>query len=399
MTDIAGRAAERTEPRISAGVRSPGTRVRLVLVGPGHTHLEVIRRQILHPLPEVELTVVAPGERHHYSGMVPGYLNGTYDEEEISVRVPDLVERAHGRIVLEPAVGLDPQARRVHLRDGSTVAYDLVSVAVGSTTAGFDRERIARHALLVKPLERVVRLRERLIGLGHEPETELPVAVVGAGAGGVEVALAAAAMLGDRGRVHLFDAGDVILPGFCERFRRRVRSVLATRGIEIHTGQPVAEVGVDDLQLQDGTRHPARLTIWLTGAVAYPWLRESGLPVDDRGFLWVDRALRSIGDPRVFAAGDCATLEAAPHAPKAGVHAVRHGPVLWRSLKATLTGEAGAVFPEYRPQEGFLVLLNTADGKALLRWKRLVAYGRVAWWLKDWIDRRFMQRYRRFQEA
>lgn len=399
MPDREDGKPEAPEVASSDAVSPPGSRVRLVLVGPGHTHLEVIRRQILQPLPEVELTVVAPGERHHYSGMVPGYLHGAYDEEQISVRVPDLVERAGGRVVLEPAVGLDPKSRRVHLRDGSTVAYDFVSVAVGSTTAGFDRSRIAEHAQLVKPLTRAVRLRERLVRLGHEPETELPVAVVGAGAAGVEVALAARAVLGDRGRVGLFDAGDEILPGFSNRFRLRARAVLAARGIEVHTGEPVTEVGPKELLLGDGTRHPARLTIWLTGAVAYPWLRESGLPVDDRGFLRVDPALRSIGDPRVFAAGDCATLETAPDTPKAGVYAVRHGPVLWQSLKATITGGTGVDFPEYEPQEGFLALLNTGDGKALVRWKGLVAHGRLAWWLKDWIDRRFIQRYQRFQDA
>lgn len=77
--------------------------------------------------------------------------------------------------------------------------------------------------------------------------------------------------------------------------------------------------------------------------------------------------------------------------PKAGVYAVREGPVLAHNLRAALGGGDPSRF---RPQSSFLSLLNTADGKALLRWKALVSHSRPAWWLKDSIDRRFLERYR-----
>ena len=64
--------------------------------------------------------------------------------------------------------------------------------------------------------------------------------------------------------------------------------------------------------------------------------------------------------------------------------------MLWESLRASLSDRP---LPRYRPQPGFLSILNTADGKALLRYKRLVSHSRWAWQLKDWIDRRFMARY------
>ena len=118
--------------------------------------------------------------------------------------------------------------------------------------------------------------------------------------------------------------------------------------------------------------------------------RACGLALDARGFLLVSDSLHALDDRRVFGVGDCATLAAYPHTPKAGVYAVRQGPVLWESLRASLNGHP---LPRYRPQSGFLSILNTADGKALLRYKRLVSHSRWAWQLKDWIDRRFMARY------
>jgi selenide,water dikinase len=93
----------------------------------------------------------------------------------------------------------------------------------------------------------------------------------------------------------------------------------------------------------------------------------------------------------VWAGGDCATLADHPETPKAGVYAVRQGPVLARNLRAALG--AGRAVP-YVPQRTFLSLLNTADGRALLRWHGVVGHSRPAWWLKDHIDRRFVRRYR-----
>jgi selenide,water dikinase len=372
-------------------------RVRLLLVGAGHAHLEIMRRLAADP-PGVELTVVSLGPRHHYSGMVPGYLQGTYSEAEIAVDVPRLAARSGGRFVAGRAVAVDPGERRVRLASGGELAYDLASFAVGSETAGVDDPAVAAYAERIKPLARVVDLRARLLELAGRTEAgeRAAVAVVGGGAAGVEVALAAARLLDDarvERRLTLFDAGPEILSGsgYSHRFRARAGEVLARRGIEVRTGARVAAVDAGAVETEDGSRLPADLTVWLTGAVASPIFQGSGLPLDDRGFLLLDDSLRSLGDPRVFAAGDCGTLASHPATPKAGVYAVREAPFLWGSLVAALSGGPA---PRYRPQQGFLSLLNTADGRALLSYRGIVSHGRGAWRLKDWIDRRFVARYR-----
>lgn len=369
---------------------------RLLLVGAGHAHLEILRRLILEPLPGIALTMVSLGELHHYSGMVPGYLQGIYWEEEIAIRVPDLVQRARGSYVAGRAVGVDSGKRtvRVEVRPGEQreIPYDLVSFAVGSNTAGIDVPGVREEAQRVKPFELVGTLFHRLWDLAGSQEP-VSVAVVGGGAASVEVALAMAAVFEKTRTAHqisILEAGDEILSNYPERFRRRARRVLERRGIAIRTGQRVIAVGSEQVETGKGDRFPSRLTVWLTGAVAWPWFRDSGLPLDERGFLLIDDALRSIGDPRIFAAGDCGTLASHPRTPKAGVYAVREAPVLWESLKAALQGDEP---PRYKPQEKYLSLLNTGDGRALLDYKGLVSHSRWAWCLKDRIDRRFMKRY------
>ncbi len=365
--------------------------VRLLLVGAGHAHLEILRRLSLEPL-GVTLTVVSPSPRHHYSGMVPGYLQGTYEEDEISVDVARLAERAGGSFEAGSAVAIDPRRQAVQLANGEELTYDLVSFAVGSDTAGAAAPEIAAHAQRVKPLARVAALRARLLELS-QAGGERRAVVVGGGAAGVEVVFACARVLdaaGGRRQLALVDSGPEILPGYTDRCRTLARRLLAGRGIEVLTGKRVSAVGAGAVELAGGGTVPSDLTIWLTGAVALPLFAGAGLPLDERGFLILDDSLRSLADPRIFAAGDCGTLAHYPDTPKAGVYAVREAPFLWSSLKATLEGRRP---PSYVPQSGFLSLLNTADGRALLQYKGQVAHSRWAFALKDWIDRRFLRKY------
>lgn len=361
---------------------------RLLLVGAGHAHLEILRRQASRPLPGVDLTLVSVADRHHYSGMVPGFLQGQYEKKEITFDLPGLAARAGGRFVQARAIALDPKAREVHLEGGNALGYDLVSFNVGSRSAGDEEETVRRHAAVVKPISRAVDLRRRLAELAGETR-DCRAVVVGGGAAGVEVACAIAAVLDGR-RITILESSGAILADYSKRFRRRAEAVLAGRGIAIRTGARVERVEPDAVMVQ-GERLRSDLTVWLTGAAAWPLFDASGLPVDGKGFLLVDDALRSIADPRVFGAGDCVTPERHPETPKAGVYAVREAPVLWRSLLAALEGGKP---PRYEPQRSFLSLLNTGDGKALLRYKGLVAHSRWAWHLKDRIDRRFMARYK-----
>ena len=359
------------------------------------------------------VTLVTPSPVHHYSGMAPGFIAGLYREEELTFDLAALAAMAGARLVTGKVEAVDPVARTLDLGDGRRLGYDLVSFDVGSGPAGAGTPGFPEHALSVKPLSRAVAVRRRLeelaafgneTGPGDHGDQARRVVVVGAGSAGVEVAFAAARVLDDAvvkdsagvpRQVTLLEAGPRILSQYDEAFRRRARRALGERRIEVRQRAPVARLEADGVEMAAGGRLPSDLTLWLTGPAAPPLFRGSGLPLDDRGYLLVDETLRAPGFPEVFAAGDCATPASNRDTPKAGVYAVRQSPVLWRSLTLAAAGENPAEHGvSYHPQEGFLSLLNTCDGKALFSWKGLSAHSRWAWWLKDWIDRRFMRRYR-----
>lgn len=340
----------------------------LVLVGGGHAHVEVLRQFAASPLAGWRITLLTREAMSPYSGMLPGVIAGLYREEQA---------------VIDRATAIDLPARQVHRAGGAPLPWDLLSIDSGATP---DTSRVpgaAEHALALKPIDALL---PRLRGLLQAPPGRI--AVVGAGAAGVEVALALRARLPTT-TIILVASASGVLPGFPDSLRTRVITALAERRVELHQGENVTEVFAEGLGFGRAPPLPVDAVLWAAGAAAPAWLAETGLPRDRAGFLRVDEYLRATGRPDVFAVGDCASFDASP-LPKAGVFAVRQGPVLARNLRAVAQGQAPS---PYKPQKQFLVLLSLGDGHAFATRGGFVFGGRAAWWLKDFIDRRFMRRY------
>ena len=102
--------------------------------------------------------------------------------------------------------------------------------------------------------------------------------------------------------------------------------------------------------------------------------------------MLVDEYLRSVSHAEVFAAGDCATLRAAPHA-KSGVYAVRHAEVLAHNLR-------GGGLRRYVPQRRALALISCGARHAIVDWGGLSAEGAWAWTWKDRLDRRWVEQFK-----
>lgn len=366
---------------------------RLVLLGGGHAHVHLLASAARRPLSGVELALVSPFAHHHYSGMVPGFLQGTYAEAQLAFDLTALAARAGARFVEAPAERIDVAARTVEVA-GERIAFDLLSLDIGSEAAGLETPGVREHAATIRPMNRAAALRRRaeeIFGARRGRSSRL--VVVGAGAAGLEVALALERLgrdLGSRPSVTIVDAASSVLPEFSGSVRRIAARVLAGRGIATRLGRQVVAVEAETVSLDDGSREPSDLTVWLAGAAPPRLLASSDLPRDERGYLQVDDTLRVIDGAPVCGAGDCIALAGHPGLAKAGVYAVRESPVLDHNLRAVL---AGTKPRRYSPQRTFLALLNTADGAAIWRWHALAGKGRIAWWAKNRIDRAFVRRY------
>jgi selenide,water dikinase len=374
----------------------------IVLVGGGHSHVGVLRRFGMKPEPGVRLTLICTDTDTPYSGMLPGYVAGHYAFEQAHIDLGRLAAFAGARLFRDEAIGIDRPLGRVICRNRPPVPYDLLSINIGSTPQVRQVPGAAANAVPVKPIaqfnERWLALLER-VRAGTGP---MRIAVVGGGAGGVELLLAMQFRLGNELRALgrdpkqlsfvLLTAGDDLLPTHNARVRRRFRDVLAHRGVEVLLRSPVERVEPGLLRTGDGRTIVTDETIWVTQAGGPAWLRETGLALDDQGFVRVNDRLQSVTDPKVFAAGDIASIEGRP-LEKAGVFAVRMGRPLERNLRLSL---AGAPLATYRPQRRWLALISTGDRHAVASRGELGFAGDWVWRWKDWIDRRFMRRFTEF---
>ncbi|MGD8234858.1 MAG: selenide, water dikinase SelD [Chromatiales bacterium] len=370
----------------------------IVLVGGGHAHVSVLRMFGMKPIPGVRLTVITRDIHTPYSGMLPGYVAGHYDYDEVHIDLGPLARFAGARLYHGEVDGIDPNEQLVHVPGRPPVHYDLLSINTGSRPRTIDVPGALEHAFPVKPIDKWLRDWEALQTRVLQSQGDFRIAVIGGGAGGVELALSTQhrlrgllrAQADDVSRLHymLLTDGPEILPTHNAGVRRRFMRVLGERGIEVQTGGKVVEVEADGVRLENGEFRSADAVLWVTMAAAPEWPAKSGLAVDDEGFIAVDRALRSKSHPEIFAAGDIASLP--DPRPKSGVFAVRQGPVLTQNLRRAL---AGRPLKPYRPQKNFLGLISTGDPYAIASRGNWSWEGKLLWKWKDWIDRRFMQRF------
>jgi pyridine nucleotide-disulfide oxidoreductase family protein len=298
-----------------------------------------------------------------------------------------LARHAGATLIQGEATGLDPEARILAVGDRREVGYDILSVDIGSVP----NRRPGATGIPVKPIGDFVHRLDALVDAYAAAGDDFTVAIVGTGPAGVELAFALQRRLDGAGRkatIILVGRDPQILMERSPRTRRRLTSILAHRGIRLETRFPVTGFEDNELRAADGRRIRADAVLWATESAAAPWLRDTGLALDPAGFVAVDATLRSLSHPSVFAAGDIAALP--DPRPKAGVFAVRQGPVLARNIRHALEG---APLEPYRPQRHWLTLLSTGDGRAVADKWGLSAEGRWVWRWKNWNDRRFVDAY------
>jgi len=371
----------------------------IVLVGGGHSHVGVLRRFGMRPLPGVRLTLICRDTHTPYSGMLPGYIAGHYGYDEVHIDLSRLAQFAGARFLRDEAVGVDRLASTVLCRNRPPVRYDQLSINIGSTPQMSAVTGAEEHAVTVKPINRFDRRWDLLLDRVRNHAGTTRIAVVGGGAGGVELTLSMQYRLRNELRAagrdpeelsfHLLTSGADILQTHGTRVRHAFERVLAARGVVVHRCAEVNEVSAARLRTAAGETVDADEIVWVTHAGGAPWLRESGLALDAHGFIQVLDTLQTVTDPKVFAAGDIASMVNFP-IEKAGVFAVRQGRPLAENLRRAVQGRS---LKPYRPQRRWLALISTGDRYAVASRGVIGVQAAWVWRWKDWIDRRFMARF------
>ena len=363
----------------------------MIFVGGGHAHLTCLKNLSHFRERGYQVTLINPSPYHYYSGMAPGMLSGIYRPWEIRFHVKRLAEDRGAAFIKGKVIKVDPLQHLLFLDSGEKVRYDIVSFNTGSEVPiGALTRAPADNLFPVKPVINLLKARQAILE-GIRNKKMLRCVVVGGGPAGVEISANLLRLLHEnrgKGEVTLI-GGRRLLGEAPDKVRLLATESLARRGVEIIEGTHVKAIEKEQVILGDGKRLDMDVAFMATGVRTSSLFRDSGIPAGADGGLLVNSYLQSIAYPEIFGGGDCISLQGCP-LPKVGVYAVRENPILYRNLLAALEGGR---MEGFTPQKQFLLIFNMGNGKGIFWRKNWIWEGRLAFLLKDYIDRKFMRTF------
>jgi NADH dehydrogenase FAD-containing subunit len=364
---------------------------KLVLVGGGHAHMTSLKNLSHFKKLGHHVTLISSSPYHYYSGMGPGMLSGIYHPREVRFHVKKLAEDRGAAFIEGKAIKVDPLEHLIFLESGERVHYDVASFNTGSEVPIELLTKTPGNNLFpVKPVINLLRGRQAILEAIRNNKM-LHFVVVGGGPAGVEISANLLRLLHKnhgKGEIILI-AGKRLLGDAPDRVRHLAMESLAHRGVQIIEGSYVKAIEKGGVTLSDGKRFEMNFAFIAIGIQPASLFRDSGIPTGADGGLLVNAQLQSVAHPDIFGGGDCISFEGEPLA-KVGVYAVRENPVLYHNLMAALEGGKMEVFT---PQKHFLLIFNMGNGKGIYWKKDWVWKGRLAFLLKNYIDRKFMKTF------
>ncbi|WP_254434211.1 FAD-dependent oxidoreductase [Halobacillus sp. Marseille-Q1614] len=358
-------------------------RQRLLLVGAGHAHLEVINQYGQNPNDDVDVCLLSPSKYQYYSGMLSGYVEGLYEKEEIRINVEKMAEKAGVNFIKKRADFVNPKRKKLHCEGGAVYPFDMISFDIGSNKVPDQFQYSFTQS--VKPYSHFV---DQISSLREAP---MPL-IIGGGAAGSELALALQAYKNNHnavGQVRLVTSTEVLSSG-SKGSTKKLRSILKEAGVQLWEHEKVKELYDDYVLTHTNNRIRHSDLLWMSGPQADEIFKRSSLQVDKRGFALVQDTLQFEDYDFMFGAGDCVTMSSHPDLDKSGVYAVKQGPVLFENL---LNFVKGAPLQPFKPQKQALYILSTGNKKGLFLYGKLKNHSFSAWKLKNKIDESFIRKY------
>jgi NADH dehydrogenase len=304
---------------------------------------------------------------------------------------------------LGEVTAVDAATRTVQMKDGETIAGDILVLAAGAQANFFGTPGAVEHAFPLYSLHDAERLRNRVLAVFEAADRDaaliergaLNFVIVGAGATGTELAGALADMINetmpeeyrdlavDRASVQIVDLGDVVLAGFSERAHKYAAKTLTERGVKLRLGTGVKEVAEDHVLLSDGTIVKTHCVAWAGGLMAGSLAASSGLPQGRGGRVDVGPDLTVEGFPGVYVVGDIANI-ADPDGhpfPQLGSVALQSGVCVAKSIQAEIAGEPRQSFKYH--DKGIMAMIGRGAAVAEVGKHRHELHGSIAFaaWL------------------
>lgn len=349
----------------------------LVMLGAGRAHLHMLSTLRTQAIAGTQITWVAASPQPIHAGLLTSWVAGQHPLQDAELFPLAGMPAANLTHLPRQVVGLDLACKEVSLDDGSTLAFDVLSIDTGplqdraASDACMPGSR--QHALFLHPLDAFAKLWPQVETLAQT--RDLRVAVVGAGITGFELACAIRHRL-PGASVTLLCGDQPVGANEHAALAQRMANTLKAKHITVIQEQVVG-MALGEVTLASGARLACDVPLLATATQPPAWLSQSGLALQDSGQVTVDTCLRSVSHPHVFVAG--VISDQPTNVPDLA---------LASHLRSVLAAVAPVAQP---PQRSNLQWVDCGDRRAIVRWGNRVAQGRWVWWLKQRFERQLVK--------
>jgi NADH dehydrogenase len=344
-----------------------GEQHRVVILGGGFGGLAAAQKLKRAP---VDVTLIDRRNFHLFQPLLYQVATGSLSPGEIAAPLRGVLSRQKNTsVLLGEAVDVDPQAKRVILRDGATFEYDSLIVATGTQTSYYGNDSWREWAPSLKSVEEATAIRHKILyaferaeraATPEEARAWLTFVIVGAGATGLELSGALAEIAREtlrhdfrkidpqKARIILMEGAPRVLGPFPEDLSAKAEKLVARLGVEVIKGVMVTNINAEGVTFKRGEASEmlaAKTVLWAGGVMATPFGRKlaarTNSESDRSGRIKVNRDLTVPNFPEIFIIGDLAHAVDEKGTPLPGVAqvAMQGGAYAVKVIRARLGGK------------------------------------------------------------
>jgi len=374
----------------------------VVVVGGGFAGVGCARR--LAGRDDVHVTLIDRNNYHQFQPLLYQVATSQLASSDIAYSLRKLFnEDQNVDVKLAEVVEIDPLTHTVTTADGDHFTADAIVLAAGSQPNFFRTAGAEQHAFPLYSLDDAQRLRSRIISVFEEADRDpslidqgaLNFVVIGGGPTGVELAGALADLIHETmagefhelaveaAQIHIVDLGHTLLGPFSDRAHDYVAKILGRKGVRLHLGVAVTEIGPGHVTLADGTTIRTRCVVWGGGIKAPALAGAAGVPQGRGGRIDVLPDLTVDGAPGFYAIGDVANIpspDGAAH-PQLGSVALQSGTCAADNIVADFQGKQRKPFHYH--DKGIMAMIGRGAAIAEVGAHRHELHGAIAFsaWL------------------
>ncbi|HXJ06404.1 MAG TPA: NAD(P)/FAD-dependent oxidoreductase [Candidatus Acidoferrum sp.] len=368
-----------------------GQKQRVVILGGGFGGLNAAQKLKRAP---VDVILIDRRNFHLFQPLLYQVATGSLSPGEIAAPLRGVLSKQkNAQVLLGEAADIDPDGKRVILRDGAGIGYDSLIVSTGSQTSYYGNDDWREWAPSLKSVEEATAIRHKILyafecaersNSEEEARAWLTFVIVGAGATGMELAGALAEIANEtlkndfrhinprEARIILMEGGARVLNTFPEDLSAKAEKLVSRLGVEVTKGVLVTEIDADGVTYKSGDqskRLPAKTVLWAGGVTTNAFgrrLAERTKGETDRGGrIKVGPDLTVPGYPDIFIVGDLAFSLDHEGKPLPGVAqvAIQGGAYAARAIRVRIRGKKD-VKPFHYFNKGDMAVIGRAAAVA-----------------------------------